>query len=254
MAPPQSRFALGALGAAAVAAMLQGCGTEAMAAQVTNFKESLCKTACETLAKNAQEKYDALAIDKCKELREFAHEHVMNKAKSDALEEKCLNNAGASMNDEVDAQQANYTQQCIDTLSNDGGGMSGLKDKIQELLSNSGWEGDLDSTLDANLADNIEELKGEVPKVEGESSEDAGEEEGEEEGEGRLRLFASGAHIPGTATTGYAALSCLLGGALAATVGLAVMMRRRAAGSLREPGHESLVDTEAAEESENAEI
>merc|ERR1711972_413178 len=65
-----------------------------------------------------------------------------------------------------------------------------------------------------------------------------------EKGKSRLRFFDTAVHLPHSPKGGYAVLSCLLGCALAAAVGLAVVLRRRKA---RASDHDSLINAEDSE-------
>jgi len=116
--------------------------------------------------------------------------------------------------------------------------------------------GDADDTSGGDADDTSGDDDDEETKSSGGDADDTSGDDDEEKkssggdaddtsgGKGRLRLFDVAVRLPHSPKGSYAVLSCLLGCALAAAVGLAVVLRRRKA---RASDHDSLIDAEDSE-------
>jgi hypothetical protein len=248
---------------------------------ISSFIGVICKTAVEKVAEKAQEEFNKQVFEKCAALRHQAEKQLLDEEKGIALEQKCLDTAGVQVDEDAESQKTNYTDQCISTLKNASqGSWSEVNRMVQEFMENNTFGSDLNSLIGEHLSQELSDLEEEATKEEPEAGAGAGDEKTEEPTEEPSetssenetekpsatssekttekpsatssekpteepeRLFNSAVHIPRTVGAGYAAFTCLFGGAFAAAVGLVVVLRRGVRGS-RDAGHDSLIDEES---------
>jgi len=305
MAPPRPRSAIAAVGIVAGIA-LHGCGD--LASHVQSMIETACKTSVSGIINSGRQHWIEQVTARCEQLRDHAQENLLNEEKANELYQHCIDTAGGTLEEDADAQEDNFTKECLARFQGLNGTMNPMA-AIQEWMDGTDFSGMFESLLEEHLGNNtltLDELKEQYPDLfddaedtsggdaddtsggdaddisggdaddtsGGDADDTSGDDDDEETkssggdaddtsgdddeekkssggdaddtsgGKGRLRLFDVAVRLPHSPKGSYAVLSCLLGCALAAAVGLAVVLRRRKA---RASDHDSLIDAEDSE-------
>lgn len=157
MTPHLRLFAAAFLGAI-LSLTLHGCN-DAVKEAVDGWVKTSCKVMIEEIKVEAEEKYLNFVSEKCKALRDQAHEQLLNANRSDDLEKKCLEKAGGLVADDSAKQEVNYTQLCVEKLSNaTEEGFSGLQKLVKELSKEENWRQHLDALLDSDVMKDIDDF------------------------------------------------------------------------------------------------
>lgn len=177
---PRLRLLAAAFLGAILSLTLHGCN-EAVKETLHGYVQSTCKVLIEDIKVKAEEKYLQFVAEQCKALRDKAHEQVLNVNRSDDLEKKCLDKAGGLVADDSEAQETNYTAQCVAKLSNaTDEGWSGLQKLVLELSEEDNWKPHLDSLLNSDVLKNLDEFAKEnginVTQIGGSDSKSANED------------------------------------------------------------------------------
>jgi len=304
MAPPRSCFRIGVVGIVAGIA-LHGC--DEVAKHVHTLIETACTTSVSGIINSGRQQWIEAVTARCEQLRDQAKENLLNEEKADQLFQNCINAAGNTIEDDAEAQEDNFTKECLAKFEGLNNTMNPLA-AIQEWIDGTDFSGMFQNVLEEHVGNatlTLDDMKEQFPDLfEGaDDSGDAGDNKGgdnadssggdaggasagdnagssgggdagdtsggdaDDKGDaadnkggdadgasgsgasdGKTgepgRLFDVAIRVPHTQKSGYAVLSCLLGCALAAAVGLAVVLRRRKA---RASDHDRLITAEESE-------
>lgn len=98
--------------AVAVALALHGCGGAS-----SSFSDAICKTTMAAIVSPVESDFMKVVKTQCKELRNQAHDSLLNSTPSNKLEQQCIAVAGGGLNQEASIQKLNFTEQCLDYLA-----------------------------------------------------------------------------------------------------------------------------------------
>lgn len=206
---PLGRLDLVAVGVA-VSMTLSGCGDSgSLLGSVSTMIGSVCKTTIEGYLVKAEEKYDNVVIDRCNELRDVYHQKLVGKTEADEFYNKCINTAGASVDENKDKQLDNYTSLCSDSLKDSSvSSWSEITAKVKEFFSSNdleaGFDGTVGSEVNSTLDDFVDNYDFAKPQ----------------------RLYDSGIRSVASVGINSVALACVIGGMLAGAAGLVAVFRR----------------------------
>lgn len=249
MMTPRLRLLAAAFLGAILSLTLHGCN-DTVKETIHGYVQSTCKVLIEDIKVKAEEKYLQFVAEQCKALRDQAHEQLLNVNRSDDLEKKCLDKAGAMVADDSEAQETNYTQQCVAKLSNaTDEGWSGLQKLVLDLSEEDNWKPHLDSLLNSDVMKNLDDFAKEnglnMTKIGGggsSGSQTADEEtvtskpttDAKEVDDGKnstgkksaARLFDSSVNIPRPVGVHGVAVVGLIGVSMMVAFGVAVRLRQ----------------------------
>lgn len=169
----------GVAGLAAVS--LQGC-LESLMGVVASMSGTICKNAIQQVFTDKGVELLKEAEAKCKDAKARAEEQGIEGAKIDELETSCVDALGGLLEDTQNAEQDNYTSQCVEQLKNlQNASVTELSDTVTEWTTKLDLSHVFDADWQTKVKSKVEEICAEYGvKADGGSS-SGGEDEGDEE-------------------------------------------------------------------------
>jgi len=179
MAPPRSCFRIGVVGIVA-GITLHGC--DEVAKHVHTLIETACTTSVSGIINSGRQQWIEAVTARCQQLKDQAQENLLNEEKAEQLYQNCINAAGNTIEDDAEAQEDNFTKECLAKFEGLNNTMNPMA-AIQEWIDGTDFSGMFQNVLEEHVGNStltLDDMKEQFPDLfaGADGSGDAGDNKG----------------------------------------------------------------------------